>query len=420
MAMVHDAPKGNHWLVRLLTTDYCPGANRFLYWLKEPAGWFCCATLASALIGHSVSPIGWTLAACLLTLLVVGMAWPWVAVRSVQCELSPDQDRVHEDSCCQFTLTVTNRLPIPVWGLAIDGFLEQQKQPLDGQSMPTVALAFVRGCSRSTYRFEAHPQVRGLYPTEVTLITCAFPFGIWTAKKPLTKAVGITVWPKVYPIGGRIAACGSVLSQEGNGQRRGMRGDFTGVRDYQTGDSIKHINWVATARNERLIVTERGAPQCPQVVVSVDTSCGASPEALSDRIRVAASLLVNLHQSQVPLQVEIGSKAFVPRRGYQGRVQILDQLAKVPLLGDRSRSQQALFASARPRPEHLISFSANAATVITISSNAEGNPVLCTMDLNSAHRRTASHRHHTIDRQDDLARQLSTFWTERADAIQVA
>lgn len=87
MAVVHAAPVDHGRLSRMMTTDFCPWANRFVYWLKEPVGWFALATAVSVTIGLYFSPIGWTLAASLAAIIVTGMAWPWVAVHVTSCAL---------------------------------------------------------------------------------------------------------------------------------------------------------------------------------------------------------------------------------------------------------------------------------------------------------------------------------------------
>ncbi|MEM6471796.1 MAG: DUF58 domain-containing protein, partial [Planctomycetota bacterium] len=51
MADVHDAPSGKSRVNSFFTTDFCPWANRFVYWLKEPVGWFVIATAISVLVG---------------------------------------------------------------------------------------------------------------------------------------------------------------------------------------------------------------------------------------------------------------------------------------------------------------------------------------------------------------------------------
>ena len=62
--------------------DFCPWANRYVYWLKEPVGWFLIATLASLLVGAFLSPIGWSVAAGLAAILALGLGFPWLAVRT--------------------------------------------------------------------------------------------------------------------------------------------------------------------------------------------------------------------------------------------------------------------------------------------------------------------------------------------------
>src|SRR6056297_1563667 len=118
----------------LLTTDFCPWANRFVYWLKEPIGWFVLATAISVTIGLYLSPIGWTLAASLSAIMVVGMVWPLVAVHVTTCQLRPEVDGVHEGESCRMIVSVRNRIPLPVWGLAVEGYLDCAGD----QAVPTV------------------------------------------------------------------------------------------------------------------------------------------------------------------------------------------------------------------------------------------------------------------------------------------
>ncbi|QDV12598.1 hypothetical protein CA51_24840 [Rosistilla oblonga] len=391
-------------LSRLLTTDFCPWANRFVYWLKEPVGWFALATAISVIVGIYLAPIGWTLAAALAAVIVVGMAWPAVAVRAVESSLKPSQSQVHEGEPCELQLAVRNRLPIPVWGLAVEGFLDRRCDSDAEAAVPTVALAFVRGLAISTYRFSIRPELRGRYPNEDALLTCSFPFGIWTAKRKLKNVSPVTVWPKVYPVAGSTAMTGRRAAESGDGNRSGRSGDFLGVREYRHGDSARQVNWVATARSGDLIVTERSGPQCPSVDVIVDVGRSAR-EPLADRIRVAASLLANLHQSAVPLRVHIGKNSVQVRRGWDGFVQIMDALAEVPAEGELEA------------PMHYPS--RNRAT-IAIASSRDAEITVCVSDPAVNPRSADGHSHRMIHRDRGLAKQLLSFWTEVRDVNLVA
>ncbi|MCA9157481.1 MAG: hypothetical protein KDA72_04095, partial [Planctomycetales bacterium] len=69
--------------------DLCPWANRYVYWLKEPVGWFVLALAASLLVGAFLSPLGWSVAAGLATVIALGLGFPWLATRCVRCQLRP-------------------------------------------------------------------------------------------------------------------------------------------------------------------------------------------------------------------------------------------------------------------------------------------------------------------------------------------
>lgn len=405
MAIVPEVPAGKSLAARLLTTDFCPGANRFVYWLKEPVGWFVLAIAFSVLIGLYVAPIGWTLAASLSAVIGVGMAWPAIAVRAVTCSLRPDQPHVHEEQACELHLAVRNRLPLPVWGLAVEGFLDRRSAGLDQRQVPTVALAFVRAWATSTYRFSVRPELRGRYPDGDAQLTCSFPFGIWTARQKLRAVSPVTVWPKVFPIAGQTAMSGRQAADHGEGHRSGRTGDFVGLREFRRGDCLRQVNWTATARSGDLIVTERSGPQCPSVEVIVDASRAAHRDPLADRIRVAASLLANLQSSGVPLRLCVAGACMPVRRGWEGYVQMMDALAAVPLDGWEDQPP--------PSP-------ARAGVSISIASNPQGDVLVCAADPAANRRSGDRHWHRVIRREQALAPQLWSLWSEVRDANLVA
>ncbi|MEM6473637.1 MAG: DUF58 domain-containing protein [Planctomycetota bacterium] len=417
MADAHDAPSGKGRVNSFFTTDFCPWANRFVYWLKEPVGWFVIATAISVLVGLYVSSVGWVLAACLVSLIAIGMVWPWVAVRSVVCSLRPESGQVHEDDICDLKLTVRNRLLLPIWGLAVEGYLDRRHDEFDSD-IPTVALAYVRGMTANGYRFSIRPQLRGKYPNGISTLTCSFPFGIWTARRELTDLKPVTVWPKYYPIDGECAMTGKQSTDRGDGNRSGRTGDFIGLRDYRQGDCMKSVNWTATARLGELVVTERGGPQCRAMRVLINARNEHSREVFAERVRVAASVLVNLHEAEIPLQVQIGKLSFLVRRGRDGFAQMMDALTEIPVDGDANAE--------KPEP---VTGSAS----ILIDSDRRGNPTACITDPSVNHRLRDEQQHRVFklstketpsdsaaESSDVIAEQVRTFWTEVRDANLVA
>ncbi len=334
MAIAHDArlaSPSQSRLASLLTVDFCPWANRFVYWLKEPIGWFVLATAASVMIGLYLNPVGWTLAASLGAIMAVGMVWPLVAVRMSVCHLQPDVDAVHEDSPCRMIFKVRNRLPIPIWGLSVEGYLDAEPADSSAANLPTVALSCVPPICVADYAVTVHPRLRGHYPIQTPQVACSFPFGIWTARRELKSMKPLTVWPKVYPIDGTCPLTGRSNADHGDGHRGGRSGDMVGVRAFRRGDSPRHIHWIASARTETLVVTERGGPQCVEVDLWLDTT--ATSSTLAWRIRVAASVMTHLQSASTPMQIVLGDRPLQFARGAKGHRQILDALADVPNKG---------------------------------------------------------------------------------------
>jgi len=410
MAIAHAAPNEQGWLSRLMTTDYCPWANRFVYWLKEPIGWFALATATSVMIGLYFSPIGWTLAASLTAIMALGIAWPWIAVRVTRCGLRPETDAVYEDTSCQMVLSVRNRIPMPVWGLAIEGYLdcESRKEDLE-QSKPTVGLACVPPLCTADYSVEVTPAMRGHYPASVPQVACSFPFGIWTARRPIGEVQSLTVWPMVHRISGVLPLAGLNNTDHGDGSRGGQSGDFVGVRALRRGDSAKHINWVASARSDSMVVTERGDPQSVTLNVFVDTRCDANTrgdfgcdsgrESLARRIRVAASVLSSLHQSRVETRVRLGDRCLTHRLDSRGRRRMLDALSSVPVDGEECH------------------WKLPASTHASISiSGSTGGDVLVTINNPLGGRRAVSgEREILIGPGEDLTTAMADLWREVRD-----
>lgn len=321
----------------LLTTDFCPSFNRYVYWLKEPVGWFVAGAFFSTLVGIYLSPIGWTVAGSLVALIAVGLAFPWLAVRWTHCSLAPVTPAVHEGENCELELTVRNRLPVPVWGLMVERYSSLPDGEAGESGRADLALASVPPWSLSRYRLPFHPEYRGMWPLVTPQICCAFPFGIWTARRPLTAIERLQVWPMQIRVGSELEPHGRRRSMFGDGQRTGDAGEYLGVREYRQGDSMRNIRWSLSASLDRWIVSERSAPEMPAIKVSLFTgSCGSPTRAerrsnLAWRVRIAGCLAAMLHaRQQPPLLVLDG----VPHRigpGPAGHRRLMELLTAIPL-----------------------------------------------------------------------------------------
>ena len=100
-----------------------------MYWLKQPIGWFVVAAAMSLMVGFFLGAQGFVLCAAIVAVIALGVIWPWLAIRAVRVTLRFDRHRTREGEPVTVELQVSNRLPWPVWGLAIeDGFLAAEQQ----------------------------------------------------------------------------------------------------------------------------------------------------------------------------------------------------------------------------------------------------------------------------------------------------
>ncbi|MFM8580051.1 MAG: DUF58 domain-containing protein [Planctomycetaceae bacterium] len=315
----------------VLNHDFCPGANRWVYWLKHPSVPLGAAAAAALVCGVFVNPQAFVLAAALVGVLVLGAAWPWLGLWGLSAELEFDRSRGMEGEPVGLRLRIRNRCPWPVWGLALDrGFRRFDR------ALRPCALARVAGWSTSEYRFSFVPTARGEYPTEPVALQTSFPFGLWSGRATVRVGAALLVWPRLIPLESiPDAADLSHASDRVASNRVGDHGDLMGTRLFRAGDSLRRVHWVQTARLGRLIVCERqlAAQSAVSLELDLDPASHSPPGpdgTLEWTLRLAASIADCLHghHARVVVESPLGRTTWL--EGASGRCKGLDQLARVP------------------------------------------------------------------------------------------
>ena len=317
--------------------DFCPWANRYVYWLKQPIGWFVVGAVASALTAVFLEPRVWIIFGSLVAVMLMGVVWPWLAMRGATAEIGFDRRRCREGELVKVRLAIRNRWPWPLWGLSVENgfFLNTEEEG----SHPVAALARTPGWSRSEFVFEFKPDARGVYPHEVPELATGFPFGIWRGSRKISMGRELVVWPKttalrsIPSLGGDIAdVIGMLFDRPGN------EGDMIGVRPFRNGDRLRSIHWAQTARRGSLIVTERQAAARRLVVVAVDIAAFSNTDStdgvsrrsqLETAIRVAASIAQELHAHHAEVRFLIGGIDLCLSPDSAGLHRLLDALARL-------------------------------------------------------------------------------------------
>lgn len=331
--------------------DFCPGANPFFYGLKQPIGWVFCAIAASLLVGLFVGPQGFVLAGGFVALLIFGVAWPLLCIKGLRCELEFDQSRSVEGEPTHVTLEVTNRFPIPAFGLMIQGkFLQDLNHEDD---VIAVGLRHVPGWSVSKFQWPLVPNFRGELPTEPPSLVTGFPFGLYRLSKPVQIVGRTIVWPKTNEQPIQVKTIGTQFAINATADRQaGNDGETIGVRDYRYGDSVRNIHWSHTARHNRLILRERQSRTQTTMRVVLDLMPDhhlgtGSRSTYENAIRLAASVCSELHRHQFQIDLRcIGLAAGVPfqTNNHGGVKEMFDFLARLPTL----EASPALTPSTRP------------------------------------------------------------------------
>ena len=326
-------------LGKSLNHDFCPSANRYVYWLKKPIGWVVSAAFFSFLVGLVIGPQGFVLMWSFLALMVIGFVWPWLSMKGISCELNFASPRSVEFSDTTAVLRVTNRWPISIFGLMIEGDFLQDLITEDDEV--AVGLQRIPGWSVSTYKWVIKPDKRGILPSSVPSISNGFPFGLCQSKKDVQVKGQTIVWPECEDLKGVPEIAGAQFNVSGIvSDRAGVDGDVIGVRNYRQGDSLRHIHWAKTAQRNRLIVQERQSFASRPYQIFVDltpqTHCGVGGQSSYEwAIRIAGSICkqLHLHQSHVALTC-IGLPLGVASRvsNEKGLKKLLDFLAMVPAI----------------------------------------------------------------------------------------
>lgn len=331
----------DRWAARLsactavLDFDFCPWANRWVYWLKNPLWCLVLALSVSIVCGVLVNSQLWLVTGALALVLATGVGWPWLAIRGVTCELAFDQPRTRVNEPVMIRLRVTNRWPWPVWGIALErGFGKHGGRP------GGAAFARLPGWWRGEFEWPFEPVQRGVFPLERPALVTGFPFGVWTASRSVGVANRLIVWPRTVPLTGM--PDGSEIrpsEQRLTDRRAGDFGERLGTRRFHQGDSLRRVHWVQSARHGQLIVNELQAPAISTVRVEIDVDSpvhraagGQAAGTLEPAIEVGASICESLYRQHAVVECSLADRRFTVT-DQTGLRALLDALAHVPVSG---------------------------------------------------------------------------------------
>lgn len=339
----------------ILETDFCPWANRWVYWLKNPFWILLIAAVTAVICGVLVSGTALVLGSVMLALLGLGVLWPWVSLRGVSCSLRFDQTRARDGEVVPVEVTITNRWPWPVWGLSlVRGFSTTEHGGF--------ALAMVGGWSTGRVMWSFRPEGRGIYPLTTPLIETGFPFGLYVARQPASCQNTLTVWPRRVLLD-ELPDAVEIESREDrtSDRRAGDVGDILGTRGFRQGDSLRRVHWAQSARQGRLIVCERQMPTSCALRLVLDLEpthhAGVGCERSLERLlRVTASIIESMHTQHSYVECVLGSRTLSVGTSAAELRMCLDALAAIPAEGIAECHHHGVCCASKGRHRALSEF----------------------------------------------------------------
>lgn len=183
---------------------------------------------------------------------------------------------------------------------------------------PLAYFTYVPHRARAEQRIDLVFPQRGQVTINGFAISTGFPFGFFRFGRRLqTRDVELVIYPELKPVGDELHLLPMNFGQR-QAMRRGRGQELYALRDYQSQDDVRHIDWKATARTNRFIVREFAAEDDRRVAVVFDTRPPAGEESIKNQhgrlergVTLAASLVSHFVQEGIEVSLQIGTDAGV-------------------------------------------------------------------------------------------------------------
>jgi uncharacterized protein (DUF58 family) len=239
--------------------------------IPRPAPWLVVALAAWGVLGV-VSSFGW----------VSIRVWAWTGIALGAVALF-DLVRLWRRATPEVLREIPEALPIGIQRevtLHVDAGSRRQRVDVqdlhpgdwDMQGLPRrLALA---PHTVSTFAYQLRPNARGDFAFGRVQLRLLSPFGLWRQLRAAGRAQAVRVFPNFAPLA-RLALLSAEQASRMVGahikRRRGEGTDFHQMREYRVGDSLRQIDWKATARARKLISREYQDEKNQQLIVVLDT-----------------------------------------------------------------------------------------------------------------------------------------------------
>jgi uncharacterized protein (DUF58 family) len=229
--------------------------------------------LVSLLYFNSGQPALGTLAALVFAIWLVSRVAPYFFLRRLAVSRAAP-DTAFQDDTVAFSFRLRSAA-----GTAARFFSVEDANPAawpEGRA-PRMYVAECPTDREIDLAYERPLYKRGVYAVGPAVARCGFPLGVVEIVREIPDSTRtLHVLPRVYPLrrlplaGLNLGRPDSILVARGGGDQT-----FLGVREYQRGDSPRHIHWASTAKHRTLMVKEFESQREGRVSIVLDLDAGA-------------------------------------------------------------------------------------------------------------------------------------------------
>ena len=235
---------------------------------------------------------GWlyVVSAAIAAVIVVSALAPWWNVRGMEASRkAPVVATAGQTFECSLQLNNTGRLA---------RHLLEVKDDFAGGAGRAMVVRLRRG-GTEVVRYGIQNPVRGIYSGGEITVESGAPFGLFFARRKTRVASSVVVYPRTWVVAGLPPSASLDAERKDQSEaptlRRGLGGEFWGIREYRTGDPARLIAWKKSTRGlaaGKLAVLELAEETHPPLVVAMNLDPRAPKEAREAVVSAGASLLL--------------------------------------------------------------------------------------------------------------------------------
>ncbi|WP_234696506.1 DUF58 domain-containing protein [Bifidobacterium commune] len=162
-------------------------------------------------------------------------------------------------------------------------------------------------------KVEFHAMARAILPAGPLTISKGDPFGIVRHEQSLSESVNIFIHPKTILLNTLDSGVFRDLEGSPSGQVVDDDLDFYGLREYRSGDDIRNVHWLSSAKTGSLTVRQYEATKRTDtsITLSINPADYASEDEFELAISVAASIGVECLVEDRPLSTQASKDSLI-------------------------------------------------------------------------------------------------------------